>query len=113
MAKQLTAESISVAGGKAMNAQAAVAAFSAGSRMNLGWRDAVQDEARGLLYVRIGSSRTVRKLIIRLNGLDLYDIEIGRMNRRTFEWVVEGQVANVYADQLAEAAVSLHGKVVS
>jgi hypothetical protein len=104
-------ESLSVKGGMQMDVAQAAALFGPYERMNLGWRDAVRDDARGLLMVRIGSSRVVRKLIIRLNALDLYDIEIGRMNKRTFEWVVEGQVENLYAEQVAEQAIVLHGKV--
>jgi hypothetical protein len=104
-------QSLSVTGGMRMDPVQTVEAFSVWSRMNLGWRDVVTDAERGLLYVRVGSSRVVRKLIIRLNALDLYDIEIGKMDKRTYDWVVEGQKFDLYAEQLADAAISLLGEV--
>ncbi len=104
-------QSLSESPGRALDPAQVIAALPPGARMNLGWRDAVADAPRGLLMARIGSGRVLRKLIIRLNGADLYDIEIGRMNRRTLDWIVEGQVHDLYADQLAEAAIRLHGQV--
>jgi hypothetical protein len=97
--------------GRVIDPAQVIAALSPWSRMNLGWRDAVADVPNGRVIARIGSNRVVRKLIVRLNAADLYDVEIGKMHRRSFEWIVEGQVLNVGAEQLAEAAIALHGQV--
>lgn len=105
------APSITEQPGRAIDGQQVLAALPPMARMNLGWRDAVIDAERGVLMARIGSGRVLRKLIIRLNGADLYDIEIGRMHRRSYEWIVEGQTHGIYAEQLADAAIRLHARV--
>lgn len=87
------------------------AQIGAGALMNLGARDYVRDDPNGMLMFRIGSKRLVRKAIIVLNGSDLYDVEIGRLDRKTLDWVTEATRRDVFADQLAEALLQMHGEV--
>lgn len=97
--------------GRVIDPAQVIAAISPMSRINLGWRDAVVDAEGGRVIARIGSGRVLRKVIIRLNGADLYDVEIGRAHRRSYEWIIEGQELNVHAEQLANVAITMHGQV--
>ena len=42
------------------------------------------------------------KVIITLNRLDLYDIELGYVARRTYEWVSVKKYTDIYNDQLVD-----------
>jgi hypothetical protein len=46
--------------------------------------------------------------VIKLNAFDLYDIEIGRVHRRTLEWIPEAQTRDIYADDLDQAIRDLY-----
>lgn len=52
-----------------------------------------------------------RKAVIALNGLDLYDVEIGRTDRAELTWHTERIERNVDAAQLGETLLRLHGEV--
>ncbi|QWF78671.1 hypothetical protein [Amycolatopsis sp. CA-230715] len=57
----------------------------------------------GLLFVFGPDSRTkIRKVIVKLNHLDLYEVEVGFLRKSSNEWVVVEQVSNVDAEVLAE-----------
>lgn len=89
-----------------------IAQIGKGARMNLGARDFVQDDANGLLQFRIGDGRVHRKALVILTADDLYAVEIGRVDRRTFDWIVEANAQGVYADQLADTLIRLHHQAV-
>ena len=42
------------------------------------------------------------KVIITLNGLDLYDIELGYVSRGSYEWVSVKTFEDIYCDQLVD-----------
>lgn len=98
-------------GGVAADHRVTLDQIGRGALMNLGARDYVHDDPNGMIMFRIGSGRVVRKAIIVLNGNDLYNLEIGRMNRKTLDWVTEATRRDVGAGQLAEALLSMHGEV--
>lgn len=81
-----------------------------GVRMNLGARDYAHDDPNGVLMFRIGAERSKRRAVVKLNGSDLYDIEIGRLTR-DLEYVVEAQETDLYADMLGEALIRMHHAV--
>jgi len=58
------------------------------------------DEQRGALGFRIKGSRKVNYIKITLNGLDLYDIEFGKIKR--YDYDVVNTVENVYCDQVKD-----------
>ena len=74
--------------------------ISTSTKMACGARVAMAD-GNAYLHFQVGSSRPVRKIIIRLNGLDLYDIELVKINNRTFETAVEQTISSVYAEDLS------------
>ena len=49
--------------------------------------------------------RGQHKLIVKLNSLDLFDVELGHLRR--FDWIVDRQSRNVAADQLSTVIRSL------
>lgn len=75
--------------------------------MSCGARDFVCDDANGLLMFRVGSGRVLRKVLVRLCPDDTYAVEVGRMHRRSFEWITEGQETGIYAEQLPAAVLRL------
>ena len=40
------------------------------------------------------------RITIKLNDMDLYDIQAGHMNRRTFDWIVDAEESDVYVEDL-------------
>jgi hypothetical protein len=88
-----------------------IAQIGQGALMNLGARDYIHDDKNGYLHFRIGPGHIVRKAIIVLNALDLYDVEIGHMNRRTYEWIPDATATDIDAAQLAETLLRMHGEV--
>lgn len=71
-----------------------MALFAWGFKNGVGLEDGVQFDVNGLKFKG--------KVIIKLNGMDLYDITFGRMNRKTFEFDVKHTAEGVYCDQLVE-----------
>ncbi len=68
-----------------------------------------EDGIRVAIYLGAGTHK--RTLIIKLNGADLYDIEIGRVRRSDFEWIVEAQDRDIYAEDLGRALRDLYDSV--
>ena len=60
----------------------------------VGLDDGIQFDVKGLKFKG--------KVIIKLNGMDLYDITFGRMNGKTFEFDVKHTSEGIYCDQLVE-----------
>ncbi|WP_370943972.1 hypothetical protein AB5J62_33365 [Amycolatopsis sp. cg5] len=58
------------------------------------------------LYGPHGRSK-YRKIIVKLNGLDLYEVEVGYLRRRDFKWVVVAQESNVGVESLRNVVRSL------
>lgn len=79
----------------------------------IGARDYVQSDAAGWLHFRVGSGRRVRKVTITLTAADTYDVEVGRMDRKTYEWISEARAENVYADNLGGTVYRLFVEVES
>ena len=71
-----------------------MALFAWGFKNAFGLEDGVQFDVNGLKFKG--------KVIIKLNGSDLYDITFGRMNRKTFEFDVKETAEDIYCDQLVE-----------
>jgi hypothetical protein len=49
----------------------------------------------------------IMRVTIVLTGRDTYDIEVGYMKARTFEWVTRFEATDVYADSLARTLLAL------
>lgn len=47
-------------------------------------------------------------LVIKVNQYDLYDIEIGRVHRRTLDWIPEAQTRDIYTEDLDQAIRDLY-----
>lgn len=88
---------------------------SLGVRMNLGVRmDTIVYSAQdGWVTFRIGSGRVHRVATVVYTPMDLYDVEISRINLRTLEVTIEAQETGVFGDQLADALIRLHDEAVS
>jgi hypothetical protein len=61
------------------------------------------------IYLGAGSRK--RRLIIKLNTNDLYDIEIGRLHRRSLDWIIEGQSLDIDAGNLDTALRNLYDQL--
>lgn len=83
--------------------------LSLGVQINLGAREWL-GHTDGVQF-RIGAGRPNRKVIIKLNGDDLYDIEIGHIKRRALEWVIDYQALGVDAANLGETLIRAHHTV--
>ena len=59
------------------------------------------------LDIYLGAGTRTRRLIIKLTGGDLYDIEIGHLTRRT-DWVIAAQALNVHVEDLDGALRGLY-----
>lgn len=68
----------------------------------------VRTEDGLMVDIFLGAGTRKRRLIVKLNSSDLYDIEIGRIHRRTLDWIVEAQTRDVYCDQLDQAIRDLY-----
>lgn len=55
------------------------------------------------------AGRKRQRFRIRLNGRDLYDITLGHLDRRTFDWVEDGQAVDVDVTELNAALLRLAG----
>lgn len=99
--------SVSTMTGRQADARTTRNQITPGVLMSCGARDFVSDNANGLLMFRVGSGRVLRKVLVRLLPHDLYAVEVGRMDRRTFEWIVEDQRFDVPAESLARAVLEL------
>jgi hypothetical protein len=70
------------------------------NRAACGARDYVHDDKTGMVMFRVGSNRAVRKVVVKLTPADTYSVEVGHMNRKTLDWVVEDQALDVQAEDL-------------
>lgn len=66
--------------------------------------------ARDLVFMRDGvmfafgpeSETKYRKIIVKLNGMDLYEVEVGFLWRPALDWMVVEQESDAYAEDLPE-----------
>ncbi len=58
-------------------------------------------------------NRRKRTTVIQLNENDLYDIEVGRMHRKTFEWVSDYSATDIGAEQLSDIVETAFQRVMS
>lgn len=73
------------------------------TRMEIGCRDYV-GMPDGLMFSYGPRSRKkYRKIIIKLNGADLYEVEAGYMDRTTLEYHVVARESDIFAESLAES----------
>lgn len=49
-----------------------------------------------------GAKRGVKKVVIKLNANDLYDLSFGHVCRKTFEWVEVSSAKDIYNDMLMD-----------
>lgn len=68
--------------------------YAWGAKNAMGLDDGIQFDVKGLVFKG--------KVIIKLNGSDLYDITFGRMNRKTFKFDVEHETKDIFCEQLVE-----------
>lgn len=61
-----------------------------------------------MMDIYLGAGKRKRRLVIKLNQADLYDIEIGRLHTRTFEWIIVGQTRSIHAEDLDQAIRDLY-----
>lgn len=55
------------------------------------------------------AGRKRQRFKIRLNGLDLYDITLGHLNRETFDWTEDGQAPDTDVTELNATLLRLAG----
>jgi hypothetical protein len=80
-----------------------------GTRMNLGMRDAVYDNAANSLQWTVGSGREyLRKLVVSYDlGTDTYTVRYYQMCQLTLEVVEDRTVPLVYVDALNEIMIRM------
>jgi len=88
-----------------MDANTAWAQIPAGVKMALGARQPVG--GADSLHFRVGSNRTLDKIVVKLNGLDLYDLEMVRIARGTYDVKTLAERANVDADALGRTILGM------
>ncbi|GAA1961678.1 hypothetical protein [Amycolatopsis minnesotensis] len=80
--------------------------------MELGARDLVYMDDGVMFRFGPNSPVKLRKIIVKLNGSDLYEVEVGYLQLPSYEWNVIEQVSDVYADSLPEVVRRLSAKAV-
>jgi len=74
--------------------------------------EGASEKQRGALSFKIGrNASSVNYVVIRLNGLDLYDMEFIRIRKMTLTKVKEFK--NIYCDQLQELFTEVTGMYTS
>jgi hypothetical protein len=71
-------------------------------------RTVIRTEDGLMVDIYLGAGIRKRRLVIKVNRSDLYDIEIGRVHRRTLEWIPEAQRRDIYAEDLGQAIRDLY-----
>ncbi|WP_410661990.1 hypothetical protein [Amycolatopsis sp. lyj-84] len=64
----------------------------------------------GLMFHFGPAGTKLRKMFIKLNGLDLYEVEVGYTSRSTGEWTVVGQESDVHVEALRASVRKLAAK---
>lgn len=71
-------------------------------------RNVIYTEDGPMVDIYLGAVFRKRRLAIKVNQSDLYDIEIGRVHRRTFERIPEAQMRDIHVEQLDQAIHDLY-----
>jgi hypothetical protein len=71
-------------------------------------RNVIRTEDGLMVDIYLGAGFRKRRLVIKVNQSDLYDIEIGRAHRRTLAWIPEAQTRDIHAEQLDQAIRDLY-----
>jgi hypothetical protein len=71
-------------------------------------RNVTRTEDGLMVDIYLGAGIRKRRLVIKVNQSDLYDIENGRVHRRTFEWIPEAQMRDIHVEQLDQAIRDLY-----
>jgi hypothetical protein len=92
-------------GEKQMNAQIAWQQISISTKMAIGARHPMNDDGKGLIF-QVGSG-SKKKMVVRLNAMDLYDVQLVTWNSRTFQVVELGSATDVGCEELSETVYRL------
>tara|TARA_Y100000310_G_C20529844_1_gene737862 strand:+ start:787 stop:1071 length:285 start_codon:yes stop_codon:yes gene_type:complete len=79
------------------------------TKMACGAREAVDCKDRLMFRVTIKPGQS-HKVTVRLNGLDLYDVELIRIKRKLAGFEVVKSESNVYGDMLSETIYDMCNK---
>lgn len=71
-------------------------------RMEINARDFVSTRDGLMFFYGPHSPNKIRKIIIKLNGKDLYELEAGYMSRKTFDWEIVSQSSDIDAETLRD-----------
>ncbi len=87
-----------------------------GVKMSLGARQPVgsddNKDCNAYLHFTVGPCRKgLDKIVIRLNPLDTYDIELIRMKRKTYEQITLAIANNVYVENLNRVLLDMEAKL--
>ncbi len=91
-----------------MDANVAWGQISVGVKMACGAREVVGGEDG--LHFRVGSTRKLQKIVIKLNGHDLYDVALVEIKRPSYDVVTLKSETDVYAEDLSEIVYSMVNK---
>ena len=64
-----------------------------------------------MVDIYLGTGTRKRRLVIKLNKWDLYDIEIGHVHPRTLDWIPEAQTRDIYGDELDQNIRDLYDAI--
>lgn len=72
------------------------------TRIDIGAREDVRMRDGLMFHFGPSSRAKYRKIIVKLNFRDLYEVEVGYLSRPDFNWVIVEQVSNVDAEALSD-----------
>ncbi|MFD6073254.1 hypothetical protein, partial [Amycolatopsis lurida] len=61
------------------------------------------DMEDGLMFLFGSAGTKLRKILIKLNGSDLYEVEVGYVSRGTWQWTVVAQESDVHVEDLRDS----------
>ena len=64
----------------------------------------------GLMFLFGPAGRKFRKILIKLNGRDLYEVEVGYVSRDAYQWIVVAQESDVHVEDLRDRVRKLAAK---
>lgn len=79
--------------------------------IGMGTKPVCRGEDHLSLDIYLGAGTRKRRLIIKLNVSDLYDIEIGHLHRRSLDWIIDAQVLDIDAENLDGTLRNLYDSI--
>lgn len=76
--------------------------------IGMGAKPVVHTDDHLSVDIYLGAGTRKRRLIIKLNARDLFDIEIGHLHRRSLDWIIDGQTLDIDAENLDAALRNLY-----